>query len=460
MSTIAEAGGWMPGRAWILVLAALWVGLGQRPGRAAAVADIRRDATVMAVEKVMPSVVNISTLTVERADPYEQMLREFFGYGRRAPDTPYSSGSGVIIDEEGWVLTNFHVIRDAAKVRVTVADETESIEADVVAMSEANDVALLRLKGPASRKYKAVALAADDALLLGETVLALGNPYGLGASVSRGILSSKTRRREMDGETMEVEDWLQTDAAINPGNSGGPLVNLRGELIGINVAILARAQGIGFAIPMKRISSVLAEMFAPETTQGLWFGAIVKGSRPPVVVSEVQVGSPAEAAGLQPGDEIKSVDGRSVKSFLQFYRELAAAGRDARLTVERNEQRKEVSVRLLAEKQVFNADYLKRRMGLTLERVPEDLARQLRFDASRGWVVAAVEKGGPGAEAGLERGHLVTAVDGQPAGDMVALGRHLQRRKAGESVTLNLLLARRRGMLLQVREGRAELRLR
>jgi serine protease Do len=92
--------------------------------------------------------------------------------------------------------------------------------------------------------------------------------------------------------------------------------------------------------------------------------------------------------------------------------------------------------------------------------VPEDLARQLRFDASRGWVVAAVEKGGPGAEAGLERGHLVTAVDGQPAGDMVALGRHLQRRKAGESVTLNLLLARRRGMLLQVREGRAELRLR
>lgn len=453
-----KAGGWRV----LAVLLAGWLGGGGGGYAAwgAVVADVRRDATVAAVEKVLPSVVNISTLTVERADPYEQMLREFFGYGRRAPDTLYSSGSGVIIDEEGWVLTNFHVVREAAKVRVTVADEAEAIEAEVVAASEANDVALIRLRGPAGRKYRAVTLAADDDLFLGETVLALGNPYGLGGSVSRGILSSKTRRTERDGEAMEVEDWLQTDAAINPGNSGGPLVNLRGELIGINVAILARAQGIGFAIPMKRIAGVLAEMFSPETMRGLWFGATVRGSRPPVVVSEVQAGSPAETAGLRVGDEVRSVGGQTVRSFMQFYRELAGSGRESKLVVERSEGRKELTVRMVAEKQVFNGDYLKRRLGLTLERVPEDLARQLRFDRSRGWVVLGVEKGGPAEVAGLVRGHVVTGVDGQPAGDWVALGRHLQRRKPGETVRLDVLVTRRRGMMLQVREGQVEVRLR
>lgn len=437
-----------------------WVLLGALAAKAATVADIRRDSTVIAVEKVLPSVVNISTLTVERADPYDQMLREFFGYGRRAPDTLYSSGSGVIIDEEGWVVTNFHVVREAAKVQVTVADIPEPIDAEVVATSEANDVALIRLKGATGRKYKAVALAADDDLLLGETVIALGNPYGLGGSVSRGILSSKTRRAERDGESMEVEDWLQTDAAINPGNSGGPLVNLRGELIGINVAILAQAQGIGFAIPMKRVATALAAMFSPENTRGLWFGATVRGSHPPVVVSEIQQGSPAETAGLEVGDEIQSVDGVSVKSFLHFYREVGRTGREAKLGIARGEKKKEITVALLAEKQVFNGDYIRKRTGFALERIPEDMARQLRLDPSRGLLVTAVDKGGPADKAGIQRGHLVAAVDGQRVVDVLSVAKQLNRRKAGEKLVVDVLATRRRGILLQLIEGRAELRLR
>ncbi len=425
-----------------------------------ALPDLRRDATVSAIEKTMPSVVNIGTLTVERADPYEQMLRDFFGYGRRAPDTLYSSGSGVIIDEEGWVLTNFHVVRDAAKVQVTMAGSTQPLDADVVATSEANDLALLRLKGKPGQKFKAVALGGDDDLILGETVLALGNPYGLGGSVSRGILSSKTRRTGSDGDAMEVEDWLQTDASINPGNSGGPLVNLKGELIGLNVAILARAQGIGFAIPIKRIAATLADMFAPEAIRGLWFGATIHGQRPPLVVMEIQRGSPADTAGLEPGDEVVTLDGQPMRSFIQFYRELGASSRDARLGILRGTQRKEVTVRLLAEKTVFNAEFVRRRTGLNLERIPSDLARQLRLPPSRGWLVAAVDKGGPGDRAGITKGHIITAIDGQTAGDLVALGRWLQKKRAGDVLTLDLVVARRRGTVIQISEARAELKLR
>ncbi|MCC7375671.1 MAG: trypsin-like peptidase domain-containing protein [Verrucomicrobiales bacterium] len=422
--------------------------------------DVRRDATVAAVEKVMPSVVNIGTLTVARADPYEQMLREFFGYGNRAPDTLYSSGSGVIIDDEGWVLTNFHVVREAAKVQVTLADTTEPIDAEVVATSEVNDLAVLRLKGKPGQKFRGVPFAPDDDLLLGETVLAMGNPYGLGGSVSRGILSSKTRRSERDGEAMEPEDWLQTDASINPGNSGGPLVNLRGELIGLNVAILARAQGIGFAIPAKRISTALAEMLSPETTRGLWFGATVRGSRPPVVIQEIQRGSPADNAGLEPGDEILSVNGKTTKSFLQLYRELDKADRDNRLVVLRGDDRKEIKLRLVAETAVFNSDYLRRRLGLTVEKVPDDLRVQLRLSLNGALLVSTIDRGGPAERAGMSRGQIITAIDGQPPGDPVALGRALNRRRAGETVTFDLVSARRRGMLLQLSEGRAALRLR
>src|SRR4029434_6740283 len=125
-----------------------------------------------------------------------------------------------------------------------------------------SDVALLKIRSRDNEKFTAVRFAADDDLLLGETVLALGNPYGLGGSVSRGILSSKSRRPPLENEPLEVEDWLQTDAAINPGNGGGPLVNLRGELIGVNVAVYREGQGIGFAIPVRRVSAALGEMYS------------------------------------------------------------------------------------------------------------------------------------------------------------------------------------------------------
>ncbi|HWI59769.1 MAG TPA: trypsin-like peptidase domain-containing protein, partial [Bacillota bacterium] len=235
-----------------LLSAGLLLGL-SAPARAAE-PDIRRDATVTAIEKVMPCVVNIATETViEYHEWYDDMLRQFYGW-QRTPrqQKSISLGSGVIIDEEGYVLTNFHVVRRASRIQVKLWDGRE-YEADPLVATAGSDVALLKIRAKPGEKFKAVKFAADDDLLLGETVLALGNPFGLGGSVTKGILSSKNRRPATGNEPLKVEDWLQTDAAINPGNSGGPLVNLRSELIGLNVAVYReehgeRGMGVGFSI--------------------------------------------------------------------------------------------------------------------------------------------------------------------------------------------------------------------
>ncbi|MBN8247407.1 MAG: trypsin-like peptidase domain-containing protein, partial [Verrucomicrobia bacterium] len=274
----------------------------------AAGADVRRDPAVLAVETVLPSVVNIATRTwVDRESAYERMVRQYYRQERDA-QANYSRGSGVVIDEDGYVLTNTHVVADADDIWVQFFDTAgaESIRAERVVLSQSKDIAVLKLKPATPRKFKAVRFASNDDLLLGETVLALGNPFGLGGSVARGILSSKSRRPAgtiPDGEPLDIADWLQTDAAINPGNSGGPLINLRGELIGLNVAVFnpSYGQGIGFAIPVRQIHEALGEMLSGEAVGGYWFGGRLNGAERPLRVQSVQPGSPAAAAGLRPG---------------------------------------------------------------------------------------------------------------------------------------------------------------
>src|SRR5438093_2581489 len=168
------------------------------------------------------------------------------------------------------VLTNYHVVARARRIWIKLADGRE-FEAEPIVGTSFTDLALLRIIAKPGQKFTSVKFAADDDLLLGETVLALGNPFGLGGTVTKGILSSKSRRPPTDVEPLDVQDWLQTDAAINPGNSGGPLINLRGELIGINVAV-GQGQGIGFAIPVRRVSEALSEIYRPEIMHGNWLG--------------------------------------------------------------------------------------------------------------------------------------------------------------------------------------------
>jgi len=429
--------------------------------------DVRRDATVEAVQRVMPAVVNIRTETiVERRDPFERMLQEFWGpyYRQRGPETTYSLGSGVIIDEDGWVLTNFHVVSRATKVFVRLADGKE-FEAERVVGTSFTDVALLKITNPKGEKFTAIKFAADDDLLLGETVISLGNPFGLGGSVSKGILSSKSRRPPTESEPLEVEDWLQTDAAINPGNSGGPLVNLRGELIGVSVAVYREGQGIGFAIPVRRVSAALAEMYSPETLKSLWFGARVRPGVFPLMVASVQPESPAGKAGLRAGDQIVEVNGRIPKRFIEFVRELVAADTSnvVALAIQRGTERKPVNLRLVRESSFFNSDLVRKKIGLVVEELTPQLAAHLGLGEKRGVIINDVDRDSPAARAGLQKNMIITTVDGQvtwhekqPAPSYVPVAKALYAKARGEKSQFEVIIPRRRGPYIEFQQAKVE----
>ncbi|MEI6779980.1 MAG: trypsin-like peptidase domain-containing protein [Verrucomicrobiota bacterium] len=438
-------------------------------GGQTAESDVRRDATVVAVEKVMASVVNIATETVIQVrDPFEELFRQVWGpyHRQQPPNSQYSLGSGVVIDEDGYVLTNDHVVRRADKITVKFCAGTNAYTATVVASDPKSDVALLKLNIQPGEKFKAIQLAREDDLLLGETVLALGNPFGLGGSVSRGILSSKSRVLPKEGEPLDIPNWLQTDAPINLGNSGGPLVNLRGELIGINVAVLnefkgQRAQGIGFAIPIRRVLEALSDIFPTEFVKAYWFGARVKVGTMPLVIGSVQPESPAGKAGLKAGDAILQVNGKAPKSFIDFTELLASgAGTDETLAVRRGTARKDLAVRLVPEKSVFNAGMIRDKLGLNLEGLTAPVAARYGVGPADAYFVAGVEENSPAAEAGLQRGMLVTAIDGQLPGDLCAAAKLVYPKKRGDRIQLELAVQQRMGNFNFLRQGSVELAVR
>jgi serine protease Do len=426
-------------------------------------ADVRRDATVTAVERVMPSVVNIATTTVvDNTDPFFRWRAEFFGY-RVQPqlaEVPSSVGSGVIIDESGYVLTNEHVVKGANRIWVKLMDGRE-IEAERVIGTAKSDVALLRIKAKEGDKFSPVRFAGDDDLLLGETVITLGNPFGLGGSVSKGILSSKSRRPAREDSPLDIADWLQTDAAINPGNSGGPLINLRGELIGLNVAVFREGQGIGFAIPIKRVNEAISRYFTPEGTKALWFGARVRSGASLLEVTAVEAASPADKGGLRVGDTILQVAGKTPRNFIEFMRELNAAGSDkpVALRVWRAGAQQTLSVRLTPERDFFNADLVRQRLGLHVQELTRELAANLGFPFYGGFVVADVDKDSPAAEARVEKYFVVRGVDNQPARDLVELGRALHAKKPGDTARLNVIAPPKRGSFGGFREGSVPVKL-
>ncbi len=420
--------------------------------------DVRRDATVEAIERVMPSVVNVEgSADVDPNSADDRLMAEFFGWRlQQVQEAVVSRGSGVVIDEEGYVLTNVHVVDGVKRVFVKFNDGSEPIEAERVALNAGKDVALLRLKAP-GRKFPAVKFAKDDDLLLGETVIALGNPFGYAGSVSRGILSSRARRGPNEDRSrgdLDTLDWIQTDAAINPGNSGGPLINLRGDLIGINVATLRPqmgAQGIGFAIPIKRVNQALAEVLSGESVGRFWFGARLKAATRPLTIQAVQPGSPAEKAGLKPGDVISAVQGDPPSGIIEFNRALVKAGdaSDIPLTIRRAGTFKELRLRLIEESDFFNNEYLSARAGFKVAAV-----------RGGGFVVQSVDANGPAAAAGLKRGHLIRGLDRTEFPDVVTLARYLFSRPKGETVEVGVLVDQRSALGVYRQAGIATLKLR
>jgi S1-C subfamily serine protease len=305
-------------------------------------------------------------------------------------------------------------------------------------------------------------LAREDDLLLGETVLALGNPFGLGGSVTRGILSSKSRTAPKEGERLDIPNWLQIDAPINFGNSGGPLVNLRGELIGINVAIFGGlegqpAQGIGFAIPIRRVAEALSEIFPTESVKSFWFGARVKVGANPLVITTVQPTSPAGRAGLQAGDAILQINGKSPRSFIDFGDLLSDnPGSETKLAIQRGGARKEITLQLVPEKSVFNAQMIRDKLGLNLEELTPRVASRYGVGTSDGFIVTGVQEDSPAAAAGLQRGILVTAMEGQTAAGLTAAAKLLYAKKKGDRVQLEIAVLKPLGGFNVLQQGAVE----
>ena len=421
--------------------------------------DIRRDTIVQVTDEVMPCVVNVRTESVvESRDPFEEIWRRYYG----APKVQSALGSGVIISDDGYLLTNLHVVKRASRIQVKLSDAAGGGVYDVEPMYGTSqiDVAMLKIiphkKG---EKFKAIHFAKDDDLLLGETVLALGNPFGLGESVTKGILSSKRREVPKENENLQMANWLQTDALINPGNSGGPLVDLRGELIGINNAILEGAQGIGFAIPIKEVRQALGDIFNPETASR-WFGAEVSVETP-LVVRRIEPSSPAEEAGLKPGDRILDLNGRPAADYIDFTRALReSADLSFNLTIRRGDEARPLRVRLLPFPELF-----RRRLGLDLRELTADKAQQLGLESlggqESGLLIAHVEKGSAADQASLREYDLINAIGNHPVRSYLDAFAALSPLAAGETARLSVLVPRTRGnLILGYREGETGLRLR
>jgi len=446
-------------------------------------ADIRRDATVNAVEKVMPSVVNLATSRlVVMSDSYDDIMRAFYNQPRRKEKVD-SIGSGIIIDEDGYILTNWHVVSRGTRVQVQLSDG-RVYEADKIVATTKSDVALLKLRTTPGEKFQAIKFAKDDDLLLGETVVALGNPFGFSGSVSRGILSSKNRRLSSGDEKLSGADWLQTDAAINPGNSGGPLVNMRGELIGINVAV-GNGQGIGFAIPIREVAVALSEFFSPEIFTGVWFGAKLKAGVVPLTVAEVQPGSPAAKAGLKAGMQIAEANGKEPHSLVSFLEQVVGrtnmfeaieqtnvveatgqsdikkdvrspVARDVSLVVFEGGVKRNLTVKL----EPFS-DVIMRRTGLTLGKVEPDDAVKIGLRDVQGLLVTSIEKDSPAETAGLKAGMLITGFDGTALNDLRDFGGALIHKGATEKVSLTVIgFQRINASYIQPIQGRVDLTLR
>lgn len=401
-------------------------------------------------ERVMPTVVNITvkekvTLT-SSFDPFE-----YFGRGgREGPErerTRVGVGTGFIIDPDGYVVTNEHVVRDADELVVRLSNEHE-YEAEVVGRDKKLDLALIKLKGASG--LPAVALGDSDELRVGESVVAVGNPYGLGHTVTLGIVSAKARAIGAS----QYDDFIQTDASINPGNSGGPLFNSKGEVVGINAAIRAGANGIGFAIPVSALRDVLPQLrergFVERGKLGLVFQPVSKdlasalgvADTKGALVSELEPNGPAARAGIKAGDVITAVNGAPIGHAEELPRTVAKnpPGTKVTVTLVRGGKSQDATVTLDKLRDDDAAPLQK--PGKKAQPQPADKLGIEISDAPGGGVRVDKVTGKPGD---LGSGDVIVEVNGTPVADSAALRAAIAKVKPGSVALLKV----RRGRLVQ-----------
>jgi serine protease Do len=406
-------------------------------------------------ERVSPSVVYISTVSDESSrslsrrggDPFEH----FF------PRPPSRGlGSGFVLDEEGYIITNHHVVEDASKVVVRFNDETE-YEAEVIGTDAKTDLAVLKIDR--HEGLVPVALGDSDSLRVGEWVLAIGNPFGLEYSVTAGIVSAKGRHINRPGSNA-YDDFIQTDAAINPGNSGGPLVNMSGQVVGINSAIFSRSGGnigIGFAIPVN-----MARQFVPQlkehghVTRG-WLGVLIQPVDKDIaeslelptatgaLVAKVFPDSPAESGGVKVGDVIVEFDGKTVKKSLDLPSLVAetAVSKSVDVVVLRDGERRTLNIEIgkLEGEPEASMPVRAEILGLSVQDITDEVAKELDLGPDpRGVVVTAVANGSPAERAAIRPGDVIEQIGREPVTSTAEFRRLLGERGEGESV---IVLVRR-----------------
>jgi serine protease Do len=407
-------------------------GAGLTTAPIASVADV--------AERVVPSVVSISTTRMVRMQPAHPFFREFGlpGRGRGMPEEHEQQGlgSGVVVTRDGVVLTNNHVIEQAEDIQVTLWDGRK-LDAEVVGTDPQSDLAVVRIKGKVPADLQPLEFGDSSALRLGDVVLAVGNPFGVGQTVTMGIVSAKGRSSV---GIVDYEDFIQTDAAINPGNSGGALVNLRGELVGVNTAILSRSggyQGIGFAIPASMARPIMSSLLSDGKVARGWLGVAIQSvdrdlaaamkldSAQGVLISDVTPNSPAARAGLQRGDVILALDGKAMSDSSQLRNHVAATGPGSKVALDlvRNGKKLRVDVSLgtLPNSQVARAessigDDEGLLAGVTVANLTPQL--RMRFDVpdevQSGVLVTQVSPASRAHRAGLRPGDVIVEFDRQP----------------------------------------------
>jgi serine protease Do len=407
----------------------------------------RRTPIVEAVERSMPAVVNIGTEQMVRtlySDPLQRfrgdLLDEFFRNFFDTPPTPgyqttHSLGSGVVVDPDGYILTNYHVIERASRIRVMLEDD-ELYDAALLAGDPISDLALIKIES--GGRLPAVAFAEDDDLMLGETVICLGNPFGLAHTVTVGVLSAKNREARYGGEVL-YRDILQTDAAVNPGNSGGPLLNINGELIGINVAIYQQAQNIGFAVPVKRVRALLTQWFSPRLLKKATLGfEPVPSLQGGLVVGTVEPGSAAAKAGLREGAAIRTVNGVPVQDVFGFNKSLlpVEVGSPVAMAIQDGDLQRVVDVTLVALPKPSGEKLARELLGIEFDD-PSSSPNLMSYYRT-GLPLGEIINGSPASRAGVQPGPLVTRINDIEIRSLDDVGLALENVKAGDTVTLSL----------------------
>jgi serine protease Do len=413
-------------------------------------------------DRVKDSVVNISTTQTIKENPLQPFIgpqspfRDFFGdefFKRFFGDTPqgqmktHALGSGFIIDNEGHILTNNHVVEKADEIKIKTMDGKE-YDARIVGRDPKTDIALIKVK-PEGNFPKPVQLGDSDAIRVGDWVMAVGNPFGLGHTVTAGIISAKGR---VIGAG-PYDDFLQTDAAINPGNSGGPLFNMNGEVVGLNSAIVAQGQGIGFAIPVNVARDLIPQLKTGKVIRG-WLGVMIQDITPEladsfgiketkgVIVADLVKDGPAEKAGLKRGDVITSLNGKEVDSANILSRFVASSppGSQTTIRVIRDGKSRDIKVTLGTmpdDKAEATPARQETAWGIAVQNLTPELAQRFGWDESeRGVVISEVQPGSPAAEARLRSGDLIKEVNRQKIQNVRDYNQLVKTPKKGETLLL------------------------